>query len=335
MSDNHSIRWGIIGCGNVTEVKSGPAFQKASYSELVAVMRRDASKAQDYARRHGVRRAYSNADDLINDPEIDAIYVATPPDKHAFYAIKAMTAAKAVYVEKPMARTYEECLMMIKVSIETKTPLFTAYYRRSLPYYLNIKGMIDDKIIGDVRRVDLKLMHPPKQQDYSKDNLPWRVKPEISGGGYFYDLASHQLDVLDFYFGSVKKQMSYAENRLGLYPAEDFVRTELQYESGLEVTGEWNFGAHEDEFTDKTIIHGTKGRIVFSFFNGAPITLRKGIWRKRYHIRNPENIQLPHIQNIVDELRGKGKCPADNTSSARTNQLMEEIVKDYYTRFNT
>ncbi|NCB07478.1 MAG: Gfo/Idh/MocA family oxidoreductase, partial [Bacteroidia bacterium] len=97
-----SVRWGIIGVGNVTEVKSGPAFYKTEHSKLVAVMRRDAEKAADYARRHGVEKWYSNATDLINDPEVDAVYIATPPDSHARYAMEAMRAGKPVYVEKPM-----------------------------------------------------------------------------------------------------------------------------------------------------------------------------------------------------------------------------------------
>jgi len=98
-----TIHWGIIGCGDVTELKSGPAFQKVPGSKLVAVMRRNADLARDYAKRHGVARWYSDASELINDPQVDAVYVATPPDSHALYAIQAMKAGKPVYVEKPMA----------------------------------------------------------------------------------------------------------------------------------------------------------------------------------------------------------------------------------------
>src|SRR6184192_2580039 len=95
-----TIRWGIIGCGDVTEVKSGPAFQKASNSALVAVMRRDAAKAADYAARHGVPRWYADARELIADADVDAVYVATPPSSHEEYAIMAAEAAKPIYVEK-------------------------------------------------------------------------------------------------------------------------------------------------------------------------------------------------------------------------------------------
>ncbi|MFH1000128.1 MAG: Gfo/Idh/MocA family oxidoreductase, partial [Bacteroidota bacterium] len=97
------IKWGILGCGNVTEVKSGPAFQQIKGSEIVAVMRRDAAKAADYALRHGVNIWYSNAEELIADEKVNAVYIATPPDTHAFYTLKALEAGKTVYVEKPMA----------------------------------------------------------------------------------------------------------------------------------------------------------------------------------------------------------------------------------------
>src|SRR6185436_2348451 len=95
-----TIRWGAIGCGDVCEVKSGPGFQKAAGSQLVAVMRRDRDKAADFARRHGVPRFYADAEALIADPEVNAIYVATPPSTHMLYTKMAAAAGKPVYVEK-------------------------------------------------------------------------------------------------------------------------------------------------------------------------------------------------------------------------------------------
>lgn len=103
------VNWGIIGCGNVTEVKSGPAFSKVENSRLVAVMRRNAALAEDYAKRHNVPKFYSKASDLINDPEVNAIYIATPPGSHMEYALEVIKAGKPVYIEKPMAVNYAEC----------------------------------------------------------------------------------------------------------------------------------------------------------------------------------------------------------------------------------
>ena len=107
------VRWGIIGCGDVTEVKSGPGFQKAKNSSLVAVMRRNTDLARDYASRHQVPKWYANADDLINDDKFDIVYIATPPAFHKDYTLKVSLAKKYVYVEKPMAVDFAECQEMI------------------------------------------------------------------------------------------------------------------------------------------------------------------------------------------------------------------------------
>ena len=143
MFKDKEIRWGIIGVGDVCEVKSAPAMNLIEGSKLVAVMRRDAQKAADYALRHGVPKWYDDADTLINDPEVNAIYIATPPGAHEIFTLKAAAANKPVYVEKPMARTYDECLNMIKACESAQVPLFTAYYRRMLPNCLNIHHMCE------------------------------------------------------------------------------------------------------------------------------------------------------------------------------------------------
>ena len=153
-----TIRWGIIGCGNVTEVKSGPGFQKARNSALVAVMRRNAALAQDYAGRHGVPRWYDDGAALIADPEVDAVYVATPPSSHKGYVLACAAAGKPVYVEKPMALDHGECEEMIAACRAANVPLFVAYYRRALPRFLKVKELIDGGAIGLFRRSGQSLL---------------------------------------------------------------------------------------------------------------------------------------------------------------------------------
>ena len=199
------IRWGIIGCGDVTEVKSGPALQRATGSALVAVMRRDRAKADDYARRHGVARVYDDAATLIADPEVDAVYVATPPSSHRDYALAAAKAGKPVYVEKPMALSHAECRAMIDGSARADVPLFVAYYRRALPRFLKVKQLIDDGTLGDVRLVSVSLYQRPIADHMNRAALPWRVMPAIAGGGLFVDLGCHMLDLLDFLLGPIAR----------------------------------------------------------------------------------------------------------------------------------
>ena len=138
MNDLKQIKWGFIGCGEVTEKKSGPAFNAVEGSQVVAVMSRKAEKAQSYAERHGVKRWYTDPQELVNDREVNAVYIATPPSTHATYAIMAMKSGKAVYVEKPMASNYEDCCRINRIAESTGVPCFVAYYRRYLPYFQRV-----------------------------------------------------------------------------------------------------------------------------------------------------------------------------------------------------
>lgn len=321
------IHWGFIGCGNVTEKKSGPAFSKVEGSDVVAVMRRDIDKAKDYARRHGVGKWYDNAADLINDPQVNAVYVATPPGSHAEHAIAAMRAGKPVYVEKPMAASYEECCRMNQVSAETGIPCFVAYYRRTLPYFIRVKQLIDDGLLGEISTVQIRFAIPPYATDYDRENLSWRVKKEIAGAGYFYDLASHQFDLLDFLFGEIAQTEGFSDNRAGLYDVEDTVAAAFRFHSGIVGSGSWSFVAPQDTRTDRIDVVGTKGKLSFSTFDFSTILLESASGIQEFSEANPENIQYYLIQQIVNYLNGRGELPVSTGATAqRTNCIMDEIL---------
>jgi predicted dehydrogenase len=325
------VSWGIIGVGNVTELKSGPAFFKANHSRLVAVMRRDAARAEDYAARHGVNHWYSNAGELINDPGVNAVYVATPPSSHAVYAIQSMKAGKPVYVEKPMARTHQECLEMINVSRETGIPLFVAYYRRTLPAFLKVRELLETGAIGKILTVNVRLYKEARERGYKPEEMSWHIHPEISGGGHFYDLASHQFDFLDFLFGPVAEVKGIAVNQAGLYTAEDTVTAIFKFQNGITGTGSWCFVADKSSETDIMEFMGDDGKISLSCFQHGEVILEKRTGVQRFSFVNPENIQLNLIQQVVDTLRGESECVSTGESAARTNRVMEEILKEHYT----
>jgi len=322
------INWGIIGCGNVTEVKSGPAFNKVDHSRLVAVMRRDAAKTEDYAQRHNVPRWYSDADQLINDPEVNAVYVATPPNTHAEYAIKAMQAGKPVYVEKPMALNEAECREMIRISKETGQPLFVAYYRRALPYFIKIKELIDAKVIGDVRLVNMKLHFPLKPEElHPEQQFGWRVDPSISGGGHFHDMASHQLDFLLYLLGPVKKVKGISVNQAGLYAADDATIALLEFESGALFTGSWCFSVPQNQGIDTAEIIGSKGKLTFSTFSKPIIEIVKEFGEvERIEIPYPQHVQHPNIALVVQSLQGIGQSPSNGETGIWTTILMDQIT---------
>ena len=330
MSKMETIRWGIIGCGDVTEVKSGPAFNKVEGSQLVAVMRRNLELAKDYAKRHGVPKYYNQAENLINDPDINAIYVATPPDSHAEYTIMALKAQKPVYVEKPMALNYSQCEQMIETAKITGMPLFTAYYRRTLPGFLKVKELIDDGVIGKVLSSSIQLFKQPVAQELDQFNRSWRVLPEKAGAGLFFDLASHQLDFFDFLFGPIVSCKGFAQNRGGYYDAEDTVSASFEFENGVVASGNWSFVADSNSERDIMEIIGTKGRIVFSGFDHQPIKLYSRNKLVDFPYINPENIQYNLIKQIVEGLHGKSLCVSTGESAARTSRVMDQIVKNYY-----
>jgi predicted dehydrogenase len=319
-----TIRWGIIGCGDVTEVKSGPGFQKAANSSLVAVMRRNGALAKDYAERHGVPRWYDDAQALINNPEVDAVYIATPPAFHKEYALLTAQAGKPIYVEKPMALSFAECQVMIEACQAAGVPLFVAYYRRALARFLKIKELIEAGAIGDVRYVSMTLYQPLARQELSAESLPWRVRPEIAGGGHFVDVGSHMLDFLDYLLGPIRSAQGTASNQAHRYPAEDIVTGTFLFESGVHGVGVWCFSSFERQ--DRTEIVGSGGRITFATFNDQPILLKTADGTSEIRFEYPAHIQQPMIQSVVNELNGVSSCPSTGESAARTSWVLDQLL---------
>jgi predicted dehydrogenase len=318
------VRWGIIGVGNVTEKKSGPGLAKAEGSALVAVMRRDADAAADYSRRHGVPRHYADADALVQDDGVDAVYVATPPDSHAEYAIRVARAGKPVYVEKPMARTAAECDAMIAACQEAGVPLFVAYYRRAMPRFELVHQLLDEGAIGTVLTVNVHLLGVDRTD---RDHLPWRVIPSIAGGGFFVDLAAHALDVFDHWFGAISEVAGQAANRGGSYPAEDTVTMSWRHANGVQGTGTWCFCTSRS--TDEILIEGTLGTLATSCFGEEPVRLVTGSGERSIEAPYPRHVQQPLIQTIVDELHGRGRCPSTGETARRTSAVIDSVLAGY------
>lgn len=320
-----TINWGIIGCGNVTELKSGPAYQKTEGFQLVAVMRRDFNKAKDFAKRHHISKFYTDADALINDAEIDAIYIATPPDSHEYYALKVAKARKICCIEKPMAPSYKACLNINKAFQDSNLPLFVAYYRRSLPRFTQIKSWIDTNQIGEIRHINWHLSKPANAVDLSKA-YNWRTDSKIAPAGYFDDLASHGLDLFTFLLGNISQANGFAINQQGLYTAMDAVTASWLHTSGIIGSGSWNFGA--ENRVDEVQIYGSSGKITFSVFDEKPIVLEHNGKTESLFIGHPENIQLHHVQNMKKHLFNESVHPSTGETAAHVAWVMDEILKD-------
>lgn len=322
-----TVRWGFIGCGAATEHKSGPAFQNIEGSEVVAVMSRRAEKAESYARRHGVPKWYTDAQQLLDDPQVNAVYIATPPSVHTLYALMAMRSGKPCYIEKPMASSYEDCLRINRVSHTTGVPCFVAYYRRHLPYFRKVISILESGELGRILSVQIRFAVPPRELDYNQSNLPWRLQPDIAGrGGYFYDLAPHQLDLLQYMLGDIIEAQGYCANMAGLYKVEDTINACFRFANGITGSASWCFVAHESARTDRIQIVGENGSVSFSVFDYQPISLYTCRGHETFTVPNPEHVQEPLIRLVVDHLRGKGHCDSDNLSATPANWVMDKIL---------
>jgi len=323
-----TIRWGIIGCGDVTEVKSGPGFHKAANSELIAVMRRDGALAADYARRHRVPRWHDDADAIIRAPDIDAVYVATTPDSHCDYVLRCAAAGKPVLTEKPMAMAHGQCTDMIAACAAAGVPLWVAYYRRALPRFLAVRDLVRNGAVGQVRMVASRQFQPPKPPaEMNPGSPPWRIDAARSGGGLFVDMMSHTLDFFDFVFGPIEKVRAFAANQGGAYGPEDTVTASFRFASGVHGSGAWCYAAgHEEEYNE---IVGASGRIRFSTTKAVPIRVMRGEAIEEIPVEDPPHVHRPLIQTIVDELNREGKCPSTGESAARTTWVIDEILREF------
>ena len=323
-----TINWGIIGCGDVTEVKSGPAFNKIAGSRLVAVMRRNAEKAADYARRHGVGKWYADADALLNDADINAIYVATPPSLHLSYAVAALKKGLNVYVEKPVTLNAEEARQMAKAIAQSKAKLTVAHYRRAVPMFLYVKDLIDNQTIGDIRTVQIKMWQSAKPALVANVADNWRLQPHLSGGGYFHDLAPHQLDLMLYYFGEPEYYHGYSLNQSGLTPADDHVGGFILFKNKVAVNGSWCFNLAESEAIDECTIIGTKGHITFPFF-GNTVSWKNEDEEKTTTFQHPQHIEQPMIEKIVRYFNNEGLNPCSIEEAIIVMDMIDAFSTKY------
>lgn len=322
MSNRSTIVWGIIGCGDVAEIKSGPAFQKCDNSELLAVMRRNGDLAEDFARRHNVPLWYDNADALIANLDITAVYIATPPSTHLEYALKAIKAGKDVYLEKPMVLTNKEALLLQNTVDESSQKLVVAHYRRFLPTYLKVKELIISNAIGDIKFIDLRFLQPFN----FNSKATWRLDKEVSGGGYFHDLAPHQLDLMYHFFGDINLVKGISINQSKINNVDDTVNGLISFENGIQFRGIWSFAIPKHLEEDRCTLYGEHGTIAFSFYEDQ-LKLNSNGDIKTFNFENPVNIQQPMIQETINYFLGKRSNPCPVKDGVLITNLIEEFTK--------
>ena len=321
------INWGIIGCGDVTEIKSGPAFRKVKNSSLVAVMRRDAAKAKDYADRHNVAKWYTEAGKLINDADVNAIYIATPPSSHEEYTIAALNAGKPVYVEKPMTVNTAAAMRMMNAANEKNIKLVVAHYRREQPMFKKIKQLLAENTIGDIRFIRLELYRKSlTKEELQVPKMAWRVDPEVAGGGLFHDLAPHQLDLMYYFFGEADKTTGTSLNKEGLYNADDIVAGNIVFKNGVLFNGLWCFNVREGYEKDICEIVGSKGKMEFAVFGEPKINLTVEGKKENFLFETLQHVQQPMIEKVVDYFLDIGPNPCSAEEGVKVMEMMEKLT---------
>ncbi len=324
--EDAKVRWGIIGCGDVTEKKSGPAFNKVKDSRLLAVMRRDAAKAADYAHRHQVPHWYSKVEDLLDNPALNAIYIATPPSSHFDYALKALAAGKDVYIEKPVTLNAHEARLLLDVVRKNNGKLVVAHYRRQLPLFLKVKELLDTGRIGTVRTVQLRLWQSRSPDLVTKGAADWRTDPTISGGGYFFDLAPHQLDLMLYFFGLPISFEGFSQIQDAASAVADQTTGTILFEHQVVFNGSWCFNVRQEDQVDHCEIIGSRGKITFSIF-GNSVAVQSDDEENEFVFEHPEHIQYPMIASTVAFFEGNGPNPASMEEAVTLMEIIDCFAK--------
>lgn len=313
-----TLNWGIIGCGDVVERKSGPAIEQAGRSRIAAVMRRDADGARDFAARHGVPLGTADAREVAARDGVQIVYVATPPGSHLEYVLMAAAAGKHVLVEKPMGLSADEARRMIEACDAAGVELFVAYYRRFWPNVCRMKELIDAGAIGKPALGIIDLAAP---RAATPDPASWRDDLAVSGGGCFVDVGSHRLDVMVRLLGRVEEAVGVMTPFSEDWPSERSVLLAARFASGAHcvATGDYASGRKRDRFE----IIGTRGSIVAANLDSHAFELHAD-GRVEPFAFGPDT--APHL-GLMRHVEAVLLDNADNRCSGRDG-LLTEIMLD-------
>ena len=320
------IRWGFLGCGKVVRTKSGDAFRNVPNSTIEVIRRRNLDAAKESAEYFGAPYWCDRIEELLAS-EIDAVYIATPPGLHYEQAMACLNAGKAVYLEKPFARNYTEAKQLTEAFEEAGVPLYIGHYRRALPRFLKIREMLKSNIIGDVTDIDFYLNRIFSQKE--ADNS-WLYNPVLSGGGKYYDIAPHTVDIIQFLFGDITEVQGSARN-LGVgCPLENVVEMTFVTEKG--VNGKARFCCVADEKSDRMHVTGTKGTMEFSVHGKTDVIVKdeNGTILEQFDLPDPKAVEESMVQSVVEDLLGISKCESKAKDVLVTYKIIDEVLNKFY-----
>ena len=314
----NKIRWGIIGTGDVAARKGGPALYMAERSELVAVTNRTHERAEQFSNQHGRPRVYRDIEALLADRDVDAVYVATPPDSHADLTCRIAAQGKHVLCEKPMALSFTECDRMVAACEEHQVSLAVAYYRRFFPVVGAMEKLLRDGAIGTPLRISVRTA----AQFRSDVTNPWRLQASIAGGGFLMDMGSHRFDLMAHFFGLPQCTTAIVRTQTAGRHVDDAATVAFEFADGVLGSAEfhWNSPIGRDTLE----IMGTHGAIMTdSLSDAGRLTLETSLGKELWRLPAEAPVHLRLVQAFVDHLLDGTPNPLPGTSGKLATQMLE------------
>lgn len=313
------VGWGIIGCGDIANKAVAPAVNEDSNSEMVAFASSSQERAEDFAARHGARRAYSDMDAFLADPEIDVVYAASRVYEHLPQTAASAAAGKHVLCEKPMALTGAECQAMVDACQQTGVNLAVAYYRRYYPKNRKIKELLEQGAIGTP--VLVRMVLTGNYDPTPDDPKFWRVDPAKSAGGPIADVGSHRLDLLCYWFGDPTAVAARNETLVHGYAADDSDVLLIKMASGLQVTASfhWSIGVGHDTIE----IYGTEGALFSAPTDGPHLALQTVAGTEEFTLPHAENRHLPLVADFSARVLAGEPPLYTGEDGAKTTRIIE------------
>lgn len=323
---DNKIRWGFLGCGKVVQKKSGEAFRSVPNSEIAVIMRRNLEAAKECAEHFGAPVWCNNIEELLS-ADIEAVYIATPPGLHYEQAMKCLEAKKAVYLEKPFARNYTEAKALTEAFERAGIPLYVGHYRRALPRFLKIREMLKNNVVGEVKNIDFYLNRVFSKKEAENS---WLYNPVLSGGGKYYDIAPHTVDIINFLFGDITQVKGNAKNLGTGCPLENVVEMSFVTEQG--VNGYARFNCVAEEKSDRMLVTGTNGIMEFSVHGKTDVIVKDihGNVTEEFDLPDPKAVEEAMVQSVVEDLLGISECESKAKDVLVTYQIIDEVLDEFY-----
>lgn len=317
------VGWGLVGCGDISRKRVAPALRDLENCELVAVSRADAARAESFAREFGARSWHADWRDLVRDPEVEAVYVATPVHLHAEQSIEAAEAGKHVLCEKPMALSVGECERMNAAAQANGVRLGVAYYRRFYPAVERVAEIIRSGEIGApvvaqanaFERFEPSLDHPRR----------WLIERRLSGGGPMFDFGCHRVEVLLNLFGRAVEVKGLTSNVVFEREVEDIACALVRFEHGTQAVITAAHAAREPR--DTLEIFGSEGSIRIGVLNEGRLVI-KSARGEREELHTPHaNLHQPLIDDFARAVVEGRQPRVDGAVGQAVSEVLELIYK--------